>query len=53
MPITAVKYLEAALAFARDYNLGTPIAQLDLTNRTACRVDLAENYRRAVRRALR
>jgi hypothetical protein len=25
-----------------------PIAQLNLTNRSACRVELAENYRRAV-----
>jgi len=44
-PIAAVEYLEAALPFASDYGLGMAIAQLDLTNRSACGIDL---FRRAI-----
>ncbi len=44
-PIAAVEYLEAALAFASNHNLGMAIAQFDLTNRSAPCVDLPENYK--------
>jgi len=37
-PIAAVEYLEAARPLAYNHGLGMAIAELDLTNRTACRV---------------
>ena len=48
-PIAPVEYLEAALAFASNHNLGMPIAKLDLSNRTAGCVYLPENYCRVDR----
>jgi hypothetical protein len=45
-PIAAIEYLEAALAFASNHRLGMTITQLDLSNRPARSIDLAENYRR-------
>jgi hypothetical protein len=50
-PIAAVEYLEAVLAFPSDHGLGMAITQLDLTNRSTGRINLAENYRRASRSA--
>jgi hypothetical protein len=35
-------------SLASNHDLGVAIAELDLANRPACRVKLAENYRRAV-----
>jgi hypothetical protein len=52
-PIAAVKYLEAALAFAGNHDFGMAIAKLDLSNRPARGVNLPKNYRRAARRASR
>ncbi len=46
-PITAIEYLKAAPAFARNHGLGMAITQLDLTNRPAGRINLPENYRRS------
>jgi hypothetical protein len=46
-PIAAVEYLEAALSLASNHGVSVAIAQLDLTNRTTCRIDLPEYYRRA------
>ena len=44
-PIAPVEYLKAALPFAVNRGLGMAIAQFDLTNRPACRVNLPKNYR--------
>jgi hypothetical protein len=52
-PIATVEYLETIPAFASNHGLGMTVAQLDLTNRTSCRVDLPENYRRAAHGASR
>jgi hypothetical protein len=40
VPIAAVEYLEAALAFASNHRLGMAIAQFDLSNRSAGCIDL-------------
>ena len=43
-PIEPVEYLKAALPFAVNNGFGMAIAQLNLTNRPACCIELAENY---------
>jgi hypothetical protein len=50
-PIATVEYLQAAVSLADNHRLGMAIAELDLTDRPACCVKLAENYRRPSRRA--
>jgi hypothetical protein len=52
-PTAPLEYLEAALAFASNHSLSMAIAQLDLTDRPPCRVDLPKNYRRSAHRASR
>jgi len=52
-PIAAVEYLRAARTLANDHDLGVAIAELDLTNRPARGIELAESYRRSARRASR
>src|SRR5258708_80945 len=41
-----VEYLHAALTLASNHGLGAAIVELDLTDRPACCVELAENDRR-------
>ena len=52
-PIATVENLKAALTLAGSHDLGVAIAKLDLTNRPACCVKLAENDRRAIHYASR
>jgi hypothetical protein len=52
-PIAAIEYLQAALTLASNHDLGVALAELDLPNRPASGVKLAENDGRAVPGAAR
>jgi hypothetical protein len=41
-PIPAIEYLKAARPFAGNHDLSMAFAQLDLTNRPTCRIDLTK-----------